>query len=271
MSTEKYSDEFLNAFVDGELAPDEKSRAFLEISRDEALNHRVCELRKLRDLVQHAYAHPPLPPGGLARAGTVSRVRLHIAAGVALAVGIMLGWSLHQPPEHAPASGTTLLTASAPDSSPANAPAEADGKAADVVISSTRYSRGEQPAAAGEPPKVLIHLNDGVVEHQRQALNDVEELLKHYRARRQPARVEIVINGQGLNLVRADVTPFAERIDRMQKEYDNLSFVACQNTIDRLKRDQGITARLLPGVVVIDSGVAQLMRRQHQGWAYIQT
>ena len=42
-----------------------------------------------------------------------------------------------------------------------------------------------------------------------------------------------------------------------------------QNTIDRLKREHGITARLLPDVIVIDSGVAQIMRRQQQGWAYI--
>jgi 3alpha(or 20beta)-hydroxysteroid dehydrogenase len=30
-----------------------------------------------------------------------------------------------------------------------------------------------------------------------------------------------------------------------------------------------LEARLLPGVTVIDSGVAQLMRLQQQGWAYI--
>jgi intracellular sulfur oxidation DsrE/DsrF family protein len=47
-------------------------------------------------------------------------------------------------------------------------------------------------------------------------------------------------------------------------------FVACQNTIDRLKREQGVIAQLLPEAVVIDSAVAQIMRRQQQGWAYIQ-
>jgi hypothetical protein len=47
-------------------------------------------------------------------------------------------------------------------------------------------------------------------------------------------------------------------------------FVACQNTIDRLKSERGISAKLLPEAVVIDSAVAQIMRRQQQGWAYIQ-
>ena len=56
----------------------------------------------------------------------------------------------------------------------------------------------------------------------------------------------------------------------MQQKYPNLVFVACQNTIDRLNKEHGIRAQLIEGVMVIDSGVAQIMRRQQQGWAYIQ-
>jgi uncharacterized protein len=60
----RFSDEFLNAFVDNQLAPEEKSRAFVEISQDEDLNRQVCELRKMHDLVQHAYRsrRTPAPP-----------------------------------------------------------------------------------------------------------------------------------------------------------------------------------------------------------------
>ena len=57
---------------------------------------------------------------------------------------------------------------------------------------------------------------------------------------------------------------------KMQKEYHDLTFVACQNTIYRYQKELGLTAKLLPGVVIIDSGVAQIMRRQLQGWAYLQ-
>ena len=73
-----------------------------------------------------------------------------------------------------------------------------------------------------------------------------------------------------LLLLMAGISPFAERIQRMQKEYHDLTFVACQNTIERIQQELGLQAKLLPGVVVIDSGVAQIMRRQNQGWAYIQ-
>jgi hypothetical protein len=59
----QFSDEFLNAFVDDEITFEEKSVVYACLSRDEAFNRRVCELRKLHDLIQLAYKHlsPPSP------------------------------------------------------------------------------------------------------------------------------------------------------------------------------------------------------------------
>ena len=94
--------------------------------------------------------------------------------------------------------------------------------------------------------------------------------MRHYHRSHQQARVEVVVNGEGLTLLLAGISPYAERIRHMQKEYHGLTFVACQNTINRFQDELGMPAKLLPGVVVIDSGVAQIMRRQHEGWAYIE-
>jgi intracellular sulfur oxidation DsrE/DsrF family protein len=118
--------------------------------------------------------------------------------------------------------------------------------------------------------KVLVHLARDDDAQLSQALDDIEGLLKHYRTTHQTARVEVVVNGGGLRLVRTDTSAFAARIQRLQRDYDNLTFAACQNTIDRLAREQGVSVRLLPGVITIDSGMAEIMRRQHQGWTYLQ-
>ena len=235
---QKFSEEFLNAFVDDQLTPDEKSRVYPALTGDEALNRQVCELRKLRDLVRLAYkdVEPSTPAQHMPR----RRMGLGIAAAIALAVSGVAGWVLH---------GTVDST-------------ERGG----FVGAQLRV-----PAPApGEPVKIVVHLSEDEPQHVRQVLDDVEGLLKLYRSTRQQARIEVVMNGDGLALVRTDTSTAADRVRRMQSDYDNLSFVACQNAIDRLKKDKGVIAQLLPGVVVTDSGMAQLMRRQHQGWAYIQ-
>lgn len=298
MSQEKrFSDEFLNAFVDNQIAAEEKSQTFIEIGQDEALNRQVCELRKLHDLVQLAYREPPAPPARAA-AGTNSyhaRLRFGVAASVLLTLGILLGSLIHLP------SATTIPTVtSAPDdsahrvaTSPKRAALPMTPRNTMVAVASTPESLSVSPETNLLPAptvapvalvpvvaqkeisdsaqtKVLIHLARDDTEQLRQALDEIEGLLKHYRETRQSARVEVVVNGKGLELVRIDTSAFAGRIQRLQRDYDNLTFAACQNTIDRLAREQGIIVRLLPGVVTIDSGMAEIMRRQNQGWTYVQ-
>ena len=280
MSNEEkhFSDEFLNAFVDDQLATEEKSRVYLEIGRDETLNRRVCELRKLRDLVQHAYLNPPAPPTRLDTGARARRfnLRFGIAASFLLVLGALLGTQLKlQFPALAP---TAALDTTPGASTPKlNATATARVKpvaprlTATATASPTTSPLPTGPSAYGNPPsKVLIHIARDETLLLGETLNEVESLLRHYRDTRQDARVEVVINGKGLELVRVDTSVFAERIQTLQREFDNLTFAACQNTIDRLQREQGIIVRLLPGVVVIDSGMAELMRRQNQGWTYIQ-
>lgn len=95
MNEQKLSEELLNAFVDDQLGPEEKGRVFLELSRDEALNRQVCELRKLRDLVRMAYADVQPPSAETRASGRSSRLGVGIAAAVTLALGVVLGWLLH--------------------------------------------------------------------------------------------------------------------------------------------------------------------------------
>ena len=60
------SDEFINAFVDDQVTPEEKARVYAHLASSEAFNRRVCELRKIRDLIRLAYRE--LPKSGQNRA-----------------------------------------------------------------------------------------------------------------------------------------------------------------------------------------------------------
>jgi intracellular sulfur oxidation DsrE/DsrF family protein len=296
----RFSDEFLNAFVDNQLTPDEKSRAYAEISQDEELNRHVCELRKVHDLVQLAYRDVPAAP--VPATASVARRQLRfgaVAAAVVLATGIALGIQLNLPvalkeraadetrATVAPVSVVSTPRGAAPQHRAAHRPATprpvvlpaADGPEPEriaVAIDTPAVPAASAPRSINDVQignvrnKVLIHVANDDPARLAQALEEIEGLMRYYRETGQSAHVEVVINGRGLELVRVDTSAHAASIARLQREYKNLTFAACQNTIDRLKREQGITARLLPGVVVTDSGMAEIMRRQHQGWTYLQ-
>lgn len=63
---QELSDEFINAFVDDQLLSEDKARVYAQAVSDEAFNQRVCELRKIRDLIRLAYRE--LPKSGQNRA-----------------------------------------------------------------------------------------------------------------------------------------------------------------------------------------------------------
>lgn len=245
----RFSDELLNALVDEQLTAQDAERVYASMHQDTELHRRVCELRSLRQLVRLAYNNAPLPTQSK-RVPTIARApRWKLAAGLVAGVTLLLSGVLIW--ENRESAVTPI---------------------ADRAGSDKEITAGAPPlptATAHAPVKVLFHVNTDDRGRMSETLDEVESALKFYRQSGQRARVEVVANGSGLDLLRADASPYPYRVQRLLREYDNLKFVACQNTIDRLKRERGITAQLLPGVVVIDSGVAEIMRRQQEGWAYI--
>ncbi len=240
------SDELLNAFVDNQLDALDREQIFAQIAKDPVLNKRLCELHSCRELVRLAYQNVPPAP---VRSNTLSALRGNrlpwitgIAASVLLTMGVFIGAQLNT----APTSGTVPMAVND------------DATATRIAANSNAVT------------KVLFHLSSRDPELARTALDELEGVLDFYERTGEKAEIELITNGGGIDLLRVDTSLFADRILAMQKRYTNLTFVTCQNTIDRLKREHGITARLLPGTVVIDSGVAQIMRRQQEGWAYIQ-
>jgi len=272
---DKFSDEFLNAFVDDQLGADEKSRVYAQLNQDENTKRAVCELRTMHELVQFAYKDLPSAPRHSLGVGRENRLNMAVAASVTLVLGLVIGWVLHQPSARdlAPVAQAQMSAMKAPGQLPSqavNRPSTQLARAVSVAVPKRAAASDRTVATDNRITKVLVHFNSGRASDAGQILDDLEGMLKIYRASGQIARIELVVNSEGLDLLRVDTSKYTKRILRMQEQYDNLTFVACQNTIDRLKREKGVVAHLLPGVVVIDSGVAQLMRRQHQGWAYIQ-
>lgn len=93
MSASDFSEEELNAFVDGELNAADQARVLEAIGRDEALQQRVAEYQRTQQLLRHAYAQPPLPRAR--RTVTPSRAWQALAATLLLFMGAASGWLLH--------------------------------------------------------------------------------------------------------------------------------------------------------------------------------
>ena len=238
-----FSEEFLNSFIDNQLDPEEKARAYVLLSNDEEFNRRVCELRKVRDIVQLAFKEVVVThsPDRKTTGWVWGNIRRHALAIGLLLIGMAIGWGFR----------TDVSLGS-------------NGPVADQAILHRQAVLGERAET-----KVLFHLNSGRRRRMREVLDEAQNLLRLYHAEKRPARVEIIANGAGIILLRLHHSPFAARIRVMHEKYPNLTFAACQDTIDRLISQQNIHPHLLPEATIVPSGVAQIIRLQQRGWTYI--
>ena len=90
---EQVSEEQLNAFTDGELDTEEESCIFELAEESPELDARLCQQRKLKEMVQHAYRNVPQARTRSAQTGSRGRVLgMAVAAMFLLAIGISVGW-----------------------------------------------------------------------------------------------------------------------------------------------------------------------------------
>jgi hypothetical protein len=235
------SEDMLQAWVDGEFSTEDSADLLVELQGDRELMKRACDMRMLKDAVRLAYQDPPEPPAGLYRSVRDSRVWRGLAAGAVLVVlGVIMGWNLRTP-------------------------------------ESTQRFVILDPTGSGRAPvttefsalRIVFHLTNPDMVVGGELLNDIEAMLHEHQRSGRDLRVEVVAHGDGLGLLRERLTRHRDRIENLAQEYPNLTFVACQNTIDRLRVEQGVEVVLLPDARLAESGVDHVIQRQRDGWVYI--
>lgn len=235
------SQEYLHAFIDGELAADESEAALARLESDPAFKAAVCEAQAQKARVKGAYADLPASPERALGVGAGWRQAL--AAGLLLWVGMGGGWLLR---DHSVPGTQYERLAGLPEG-----------------------YRAVAAAARVDAGKIILHLDAGEPERLARVLDVADSLL---RAHGERARIEIVVNSYGLDLLRTDMTPIDQALGRrivdMAARHANLGFVACGQTIARLKRD-GVRVELLPVAHAASSAINEITTRMSQGWVYV--
>ena len=119
-----------------------------------------------------------------------------------------------------------------------------------------------------QPEQVLFHLSSDDRRSAQLLLDQVELVASHYAQANRELRLIVVTNNLGLRLFQVGRSEHAERIGQLYRKYDNIVFAACGATMGK-QIAAGEIVDLLPEIIVVDSGVAELTRRQQTGWKYI--
>lgn len=227
------SDEFVNAFVDDQLDAADKSRAISQIDTDTAFKERICEASRIKEMVRHAYRYERSPRrSGQQRERRSVQIAQALAVCLLLTIGAVVGWFAHVASDEEGIRGFQL---------------------------------GERVV---DQRKIILHVASSDPEKLRTTLDETEQLLATSEHSSQPIQLEVIANGGGLDLLRADVSPYAARIKTLREEHKNLKFLACRLAMENL-RGKGVQVHLLPDAEIAPSALDQIIMRLEQGWVYL--
>lgn len=229
------NDQMLGAFVDNQLDVANSAAVLKAMEENPEIRETVYQLRRAKDMMKLGFgdAHAPTRPLPKARFPSLRRCSTALAASiVALAVSLGAGVFGYY-------CGNKANTGIVP---------------AIVAAKQTASDR------------VVLHISESDPKQFAAALAYTEKFLEEQEAR--GSQIEVVANSGGLDLMRAGVTPFEQRVLDMISKHDNVHFIACANAIRNLRK-QGIEPIIIKDVETDKTAIDHIIGRLRAGWTYI--
>jgi uncharacterized protein len=121
----------------------------------------------------------------------------------------------------------------------------------------------------GKLHRVVVQVTQNDPGLMNMALNNAENLTKHYADMGEKVMIEFVAYGPGLHMVRSDTSPVKERLAAVRGKMQNVTFSGCGNTMNVQARQENKEITLVPEARVVQTGIARILELQEQGWAYV--
>jgi intracellular sulfur oxidation DsrE/DsrF family protein len=112
--------------------------------------------------------------------------------------------------------------------------------------------------------KLVIQMNKRDAEIQGEVLSNIVNTSKFFGI--DNVEIELVAYGPGIYFLTKE-SKFRKRIESLMLQ--DVTFTACGDTINTLKRTKGIELDLIDDVVVVRNGVPRMMLLQEQGYSYL--
>lgn len=130
-------------------------------------------------------------------------------------------------------------------------------------------TRGGINAQIRREHRIVIQVTQNDPALMNVALNNAENLLKHYEAAGEKVRVEFVAYGPGLHMVRSDTSPVKDRLSALSRENEKIQFSGCGNTMANQSKQENKAISLVAEARLVPTGIGRIIELQEQGWTYV--
>jgi uncharacterized protein len=116
---------------------------------------------------------------------------------------------------------------------------------------------------------LVLQVNTNEPAMMNLALNNATNVAQYYKELGEKVSIEVVTFGPGLHMLRDDTSPVKARIEVLALSTPEISFKACGNTQENMRKAEGKDIPIIPQAQVVKSGVVRVMELQEKGWSYV--
>ncbi|WP_213775245.1 hypothetical protein [Bradyrhizobium sp. dw_78] len=82
-------------------------------------------------------------------------------------------------------------------------------------------------------------------------------------------RIEVVANGSGITIFRADKSPFQSPLAEVLRTVPGIVFSMCNSSRQIAEQKEGTAIPLIPGARLVPFGIRRVIELQEARWSYI--
>jgi intracellular sulfur oxidation DsrE/DsrF family protein len=117
--------------------------------------------------------------------------------------------------------------------------------------------------------QLVLQVNSNDPAMMNLALNNATNVSQYYHDLGERVSIEVVTFGPGLHMLRDDTSPVKPRIEVLAMSNPEISFKACGNTQENMRKAENKEIKIIPQATIVKSGIVHIMELQEQGWTYV--
>jgi intracellular sulfur oxidation DsrE/DsrF family protein len=125
------------------------------------------------------------------------------------------------------------------------------------------------PAVGTERHKLALQISDNDPAKMNAVLNVAANVSNYYSDKGEEIDIQIVAFNAGLHMLRDDTSPVKQRLKSFKQGMPNVSFMACENTLEAMTRSEGKEPPLVENAQRVKAGVVTLIELGEHGWTII--
>jgi intracellular sulfur oxidation DsrE/DsrF family protein len=133
----------------------------------------------------------------------------------------------------------------------------------------TTTSASKRDAGTKKAHLLILQVNSNEPAVMNLALNNAMNVAEYYKGLGEKVTIEVVTYGPGLHMLRDDTSPVKARIETIALSTPEISFEACGNTQENMRKAENKDIPLISQAKLVKSGVVRVMELQEQGWSYV--